>query len=361
MRRLSGATLALTVVGLSMLAAVTFTACSSAEADRSPDPRPQSSNGQFDLQAHRGGLGLVSESTLESFTTALELGVTTLELDTQITEDGIAVVTHDRQVSSKKCLDTAPVVEQDPEFPYVGKYVNTLTLAQIRTLDCGTLQLADYPEQRTVPGARMPTLADVLELAASAPGIKLNVETKVEAASPTETAPREQFVDTVLGTIRAAGMLDRVTIQSFDWGALQRVREVEPALPTVALTNGDFLQIGQSGRSPWLGGLDIDDFDGDPIAAIRSFGASGFSPVQGNPQSGKVSDPDFELYVTQKMIDDAHAAGIQVIPWTVDDPETMNVLLDMGVDGIITDYPDRLRAVLSDRGMPLPDPVKVGG
>ncbi|MEK8073860.1 glycerophosphodiester phosphodiesterase family protein [Rhodococcoides navarretei] len=321
------------------------------------DPAPL---GSFDLQAHRGGLGLVTESTIESFTNALQLGVSTLELDTQITEDGIAIVTHDRKVSDKKCIDTGAITPADPEFPYVGKFVNTLTLAQIRTLDCGALPLADYPEQRRVAGARMPTLTEVLDLvkSADAPGVTLNVETKVEAGSPTETAPREQFVETVLGTIRDAGMLDRVTVQSFDWGALTLVRAAEPEVPVVALTNGDFLQIGQDGASPWLGGIDIDDFGGDAIAAIDSFGASAYSPAQGTPQSGKVGDPDFELYVTQDVVDAAHERGIRVIPWTVDDPDTMRALMDLGVDGLITDYPDRLRAVMSERGLPLPEPAR---
>ncbi|OZD79877.1 glycerophosphodiester phosphodiesterase [Rhodococcus sp. 05-339-2] len=314
----------------------------------------------FDLQAHRGGLGLVTESTIESFTNALQLGVSTLELDTQITEDGIAIVTHDRKVSDSKCVDTGALVPGDPEFPYVGKFVNTLTLAQIRTLDCGALPLTDYPEQRRVPGARMPTLTEVLNLvkSADASGVKLNVETKVEAGSPTETAPREQFVDTVLGTVRDAGMLDRITVQSFDWGALTLVRDAEPEVPVVALTNGDFLQVGQDGASPWLGGIDIDDFGGDAIAAIDSFGASAYSPVQGTPQNGKVGDPDFELYVTQDMVNSAHERGIRVIPWTVDDPDTMRALMDLGVDGLITDYPDRLRAVMSERGLSLPEPAR---
>src|SRR5688572_3633883 len=97
----------------------------------------------FDLQAHRGGLGLVVESSLAAFGNALELGVSTLELDVQVTEDGQAVVTHDRRVSDRKCRDTAPAVPGDPEFPYVGKYLNTLTLRQVRTMDCGSLTLAE--------------------------------------------------------------------------------------------------------------------------------------------------------------------------------------------------------------------------
>lgn len=319
-------------------------------------PASASPAGDFDLQAHRGGIGLTVESTLPAFAKALELGVSTLELDTQITEDGVAVVTHDRKVSDKKCLDTAPATPGDPEFPYVGKYVNTLTLDQVKTLDCGSQRQPAYPDQELSPGERMPTLTQVYDLVKryAADKVTLNVETKVEAGAPSETAPREQFVQVVAGDTREAGMLDQVTIQSFDWGALMRMREVEPGLPLVALTNYDFLQVDQPGASPWLGGLDIDDFDDDPIAAIDSFGASAFSPVHGFPQNGTVSDPDYRPYVTRAMVRDAHLAGIEVVPWTVNDKPTMASLLDIGVDGLITDYPDRLRELMAARGMELP-------
>ena len=149
-------------------------------------------------------------------------------------------------------------------------------------------------------------------------------------------------------------MLKQVTIQSFDWGSLMRMRTVEPRLPLVALTNYDFLQTGQPGASPWLGGIDIDDFGGDPLKAIKSFGAAAFSPVHGFPQNGKVTDPGYRPYVTKTMVDEAHRLGLKVIPWTVDDEPTMNKLIDDGVDGLITDYPDRLRSVLADRGFTLP-------
>jgi glycerophosphoryl diester phosphodiesterase len=182
----------------------------------------------------------------------------------------------------------------------------------------------------------------------------LNVETKVEAGAPSETAPREQFVQVTDDEIRAANIAPQVTIQSFDWGALMRMGQVDPRLPLVALTNYDFLQTGQPGKSPWLGGLDIDDFGGDPIKAIDSFGASTFSPVHGFPQNGKVTDDNYTPYVTKAMVDEAHQRDITVIPWTVDDEPTMNKLIDDGVDGIITDYPDRLRQVLAARGYALP-------
>lgn len=311
---------------------------------------------EFDLQAHRGGLGLTVESTLPAFAKALELGVSTLELDTQITEDGVAVVTHDRRVSDKKCRDTEPATSGDPEFPYVGKYVNTLTLAQVKTLDCGSRRLAQYPEQELSPGERMPTLTQVFDLVKryGAHNVTLNVETKVEAGAPSETAPREEFVQVVAEDVRDAGMLRQVTIQSFDWGALMRMREVEPRLPLVALTNYDFLQVDQPGASPWLGGLDIDDFDDDPIAAIETFGASAFSPVHGFPQGGTVNDAGYRPYVTPAMVKRAHRAGIEVVPWTVNDKPTMASLMDAGVDGLITDRPDLLRELMAERRLELP-------
>jgi glycerophosphoryl diester phosphodiesterase len=312
----------------------------------------------FDLQAHRGGIGLTVESTIASFSHALEMGVSTLELDVQITEDHQAVVTHDRKVSGAKCRDTGPAFAGDPEYPYVGDYVKNLTLAQIRTLDCGSQTLPQFPGQRPSPGARMPLLSEVFDLVKryKAKNVWLNIETKVEAGAPWETAPREEFVQIVA---REAGMLDRVSIQSFDWGALMRMKEVEPRLPVIALTNGpQFLQPGQPGASPWLGGIDIDDFDGDIVAAAKSFGADAISPVHGFPQNGKVTDENYEPYVTKRMVEEAHKYGMKVIPWTVNDKATMHKLIDDGVDGIITDYPDRLREVMEERGFKLPKAYK---
>lgn len=326
------------------------------------DPRPGYGPERFDLQAHRGGIGLTVENTLASFGRALDLGVSTLELDVQITEDGHAVVTHDRDPNPRKCVDTAPAFSGDPEFPYVPgtRYVKDLTLAQVRTLDCGSTTLSAFPDQQASPGARMPLLSEVFALvnARQARQVALNIETKVEAGAPEQTAPREQFVQIVAREVREARLLNRVTIQSFDWGALMRMREVEPSLPIVALTNGDFLQVGQPGASPWLGGIDVDDFGGSLVAAADSFGADAISPVHGTPQNGKVTDPGYRPYTTPELVADAHAAGMAVIPWTIDDRATMASLMDAGVDGLITNYPDRLRSLMSERGLKLPKPAE---
>jgi glycerophosphoryl diester phosphodiesterase len=345
--RVVTATLAVAIAGLTL----------AVPASAAP-PLPQKSH--FDLQAHRGGLGLTTESTLAGFAKAIELGVTTLELDTQVTEDEKVVVTHDRRVSGVKCQDTAPAFPGDPEFPYVGKFIHTLTLAQVKTLNCGYQQLPGYPRQEVVSGP-MIELRDVFDLVRSykAKKLLLNIETKVEAGAPEETAPRELFVRRVWEEIRDAGMSDQVTIQSFDWGALMAMHELAPELPLVALTNRDFLQVGQPGASPWLGGIDVDDFGGDFVAAAASIdGVTALSPVQGFPQNGTISDPNFVPYPDSEMIADAHRLGLKVIPWTVNDPETMDYFIDLGVDGLITDYPDVLRDVMAENGLRLPKPYR---
>ena len=309
---------------------------------------------------------MTTEESLEGFAKAMRLGVTTLEkLDTQVTKDEKVVVNHDRQVSAQKCRDTAPVTAGDPMYPYVGKYIKDLTLAQIRTMDCGYQQLPGFPEQERVPGFRMVgKLGDVLNLVKSyrAKQVTLNIETKVEAGAPEQTAPREEtFVRRVYEEIHASGIEDQVTIQSFDWGALRR--HAAGSQPTAGrsspLTNHDFLQVGAPGASPWLGGLSTpttsagDSDRGRPRRRCPALTCLS-RRCYGFPQNGTDADPGFRFYPDRAMVDAAHARGLKVIPWTCDDPATISALMDLGVDGVITDYPNRVRTIMADRGMRLP-------
>ncbi|TAP42878.1 glycerophosphodiester phosphodiesterase family protein [Arthrobacter sp. S39] len=306
-------------------------------------------NGSFDLQSHRGGRGEWTEESLAAFANSLALGVSTLELDTHLTEDGKVIVWHDDTIQATKCADTAPATAGDPEFPYVGNRVAELSLAQIKTLDCGVVQLPGYPEQDVVEGNRIAELKDVHQLVrdTGAAKVRFNVETKVES-SEIGGAGMESLTRAVVAEIQASGMADRTTLQSFDWSSLNLTKEIAPELPLVALSSGDaWMGVGQPGASPNLGGIDIDDYEGSlPKAAA----AQGYDVVS----------PTFRS-ITPAMIAEAHGLGLPVIPWTVNTTADMERLMDLGVDGIITDYPTRLRTLMEDRGLKLPKAYEVQG
>ena len=291
--------------------------------------------GEFDLQAHRGGRGETTEESLRAFAKAIELGVTTLELDIVISKDGQPMVWHDPAIQAEKCADTAPAFPADPQFPYVGKLVHDLTVDQLRTLDCGKL-LATYPDAEVVHGNKIATLPEVFSLADSYhAAVRYNIETKIEAEEPEKSAPPEQFVDAILTAVRAAGKTDKVEIQSFDWRTLPMVRALEPSIPRVALWDDTTFVPG----SPWLNGIDPAVVP-DPIAAASMVGAH-------------ILSPEYSL-VDAAFVERAHASGLTVVPWTVNEPDAMRAQIAAGVDGIITDYPTRLREVMAGLGMALP-------
>ena len=300
------------------------------------------SNGSFDLQSHRGGRGEWTEESLAAFANSLRLGVTTLELDTHLTSDGKVIVWHDDTIQADKCLDTAPATPGDADFPYVGDRVAELSLAQIKTLDCGFTQLKGYPEQDVIEGNRIAELKDVFQLVrdADAEKVGFNIETKVES-SQIGGEGMVALTKAVVTEIQASGMADRVTVQSFDWSSLNLTKEIAPEMPLVALSSGDaWLEIGQPGASPNLGGIDIDTYGGSLAKAAAAQGYDVISPAFRS--------------VTPGMIAEAHELGLPVIPWTVNTTADMHRLMDLGVDGIITDYPTRLRTVMEERGLKLP-------
>ncbi|MGX7828720.1 glycerophosphodiester phosphodiesterase family protein [Actinokineospora sp. 24-640] len=317
------------------------------------------------MQGHRGARAVLPENTIAAFNHALaNPDVSTLELDTGITADGQVVVIHDRTVNGSHCVDTAPAAANDPEFPYVGKRVRELTLAQVKTLDCGVKTLAEFPNQRAVPGERVPTLAEVFAAvrASGRADVRLNIETKI---SPTagDTAPYDVFTRKVVGEIQRAGFARRATIQSFDWRTIMLSRELDRRIETVALvwqygprecaTVADECSLqaaygDPSVKSPWTGGLDWWRHR-DLGKLVRRAGASTVSSnwQVHDPNQGTVTSADWYVrenpaYFHGPTVDDLRRKGIKVIPYTVNDSATMLRLIALGVDGIITDDPDLL-------------------
>lgn len=276
----------------------------------------------FDVVAHQGGpAGAGTGESLPAFANALEIGVSTLELDIGITKDHQPVVWHDEFIDPMKCQDTTPAFAGDPQFPYRGKLVHDLTLAQIRTLNCGNA-IAVLPE--------VFALADEYRA-----DVRFDIETKVDAEQPARTAAPETFVDVVLSAVRAAGRRDRVEIESFDWRTLELVHRIDPSIRLAALWDAHTWTAG----SPWLAGVNP-AVVGDPGVGAATVGAT-------------ILSPDHAL-VDRGLVDRAHASSLTVLPWTVDNVDDMRTQIDDGVDGLITNYPAVLRGVLVERGMPVP-------
>jgi glycerophosphoryl diester phosphodiesterase len=289
----------------------------------------------FDLQAHAGGRGEATGESLRAFAKSLELGVSTLELDINLTKDHQPLVWHDPVIESQQCSDTGPAFAGDPSYPYVGKLVYDLTLAQIRTLDCGK-PASQFPRAEVVRGNKIAVLPEVFSLTDSyRADVRYNIETKVAADHPAISAQPQEFVDVVLAAVRAAGKVDRVEIQSFDWRTLPLVRQAEPSIPLAALWNEHTWVPG----SPWLATVNP-DVVGDPVIGAMMVGAS-------------ILSPEYSL-VDRALVDRAHSLGLSVIPWTVDDANDMRTQIAVGVDGIITNYPAVLRTVMAELGMALP-------
>lgn len=300
----------------------------------------------FDLQGHRGARGLAPENTLAAFRTALAIGVTTLETDAAVTSDGHVVLSHEPRLAAAltRARDGRWLAED-------GVPIRALSLIEVQRYDVGRLNPEhaygkSWTLQQPADGERIPTLSALFGMAKDAvtPGglpVRFNIETKITPGAEVPTADVDTFVDALLQQINAANMRDRVTVQSFDWRTLRALRRRDNGIPTACLTiesdRFNTLRADASGASPWHDGLKLADHRGSLPKLVRAAGCAAWSPFWRNLNATDVLD--------------ARRLGLAVIPWTVNEPSDIERMLDLNVDGLITDYPDRAREILRRRGV----------
>jgi len=257
----------------------------------------------IDIQGHRGTRGHLPENTLPAFRLALEMGVDTLELDIGVTRDGVVVVHHDRRLN--------PDAARGPDGQWVrapAPAIFLLDFSQLQTYDVGRLRPGSeyakrFPHQKPIDGTRIPKLVDVFSLNEKA---RFNIETKISPDHPAETLAPEPLARALIAEIRKAGAQRRTTIQSFDFRTLKVVEREAPEIETVYLTQGK---------------------DSLP-AKVREAGA-------------RIWSPDFRDLDLQTVAA-ARELGLRIVPWTVNEPADIARAIALGVDGIISDYPDRV-------------------
>lgn len=270
-------------------------------------PATPPSQRRIEVQGHRGARALRPENTLPAFQYAIEVGADVLELDVHLTGDDQLVVTHDPLVSPSLCRGPDGK-SLDGELP-----IRSLTLAELRRYDCGSQPNPRFPRQVLAPGARIPTLAEVLQLARAAK-IRVNVEAKSVPGRPDLYPPPDRYARLLVDALAAHRMTERATLQSFDHRILEAAHALAPSVVLAALIEETFL---------------------DHLAVVRAAHATILSP--------------HHLWITAEAVRELHAAGIRVIPWTANTPAEWARLVDLDVDGIITDDPAGLAEFLRAR------------
>jgi glycerophosphoryl diester phosphodiesterase len=298
----------------------------------------------FDIEAHRGGRALFPENTLVSFANALSMGVTTLELDIGVTRDGAIVVSHERGLNPDLARGADGNYIAAPGTPFVRLSLDEVKQYDVGQIRAGSAYAVQFPDQHAVPGTRIPTLKELIALVRRSGDerVRLNIETKIDPNHPEESPGPERFVALLLDLLRDEKFEHRVMVQSFDWRTLQLVQRSAPGIPTVYLTL-------QAGREPtvspdrataWTAGLNPADHGRSIPRTIKAAGGAIWSPYFGD--------------VTPELMAESHALGLKVVVWTVNKPADMTRLIEMGVDGIISDRPDLLRKVAGEKGIALP-------
>lgn len=268
----------------------------------------------FDTEGHRGCRGLMPENTIPAMMKALELGVTTLEMDAVITKDKQVILSHEPFFNHE--ITTTPDGRYVTEAEERNLNIYKMNFAQTQTFDVGLKPHPRFPDQRRLKASK-PLLSDVIENAEAFRKLKdnksffYNIETKTQPTTDNLYHPApEEFVNILMKVINNAKISNRVIIQSFDFRTLKIIHKKYPEVKTAAL---------------------VEDFDKRPVEEILA--SLGFTPT--------VYSPAYEL-VTKELVEKCHKRQIKVIPWTVNDKAAIDAVKALGVDGIISDYPDRV-------------------
>lgn len=314
----------------------------------------------FDFEPHRGGRDARPENTLYSYAYAIEMGATSIECDMQLTADGHIVMSHNPVLNGEITRDeNGNYLTADQKFD-----IRTMNLADIKKFNVGAIN-PETPyynihgtSQVTPEKAELPTIEELFQLIKeSGRNVYVNIETKSYPdpidANYANNADSKKFVEVFNAAVQKYGMEDQVILQSFDWQTLVEMRQLNPNITTAALwcqqpswgRGGEYLRPYEKEKSPYLAGLHIDDFKGDPVAAAHSLGFDVVSP--------------YYMEINKDMVEEAHSYGMKVVPWTVNNIADMDMMYSMGVDGMISDKPWILRAYLEKKGAKLRPTMEV--
>lgn len=291
--------------------------------------RPEREPSSIEVQGHRGARGLWPENTLDGFVRAAELGVDVLELDCVLSADGQVIVHHDLYFNPD-------ITRQDGQWlKNATQPLREQTLAQIQAVDVGSIRPGtDYAKRfasQQAMAARIPTLTEVLSSTKDRwPNLRYNIELKLDPFDQRGSSKASALAAGVVEVVRKSGLAARVTIQSFVFEALSTTRKIAPQIPCAALTSegpSHNTVLRGNGNSRWTG-RDVRAFGGLVPRMVKDVGCSIWSPSHHD--------------VTSQNLAEARRLGLRTIVWTVNEPDDIERMIALRVDGIISDYPDRV-------------------
>jgi glycerophosphoryl diester phosphodiesterase len=296
---------------------------------------------KLDVQGHRGGMGLMPENTIAAMLNGVKLGVKTLELDVLISSDGKVVVSHDAYMSADfmRKPDGSDIKKEEQ----MGMALYKMTYDSISRFDAGSKPHPHFPEQVKMKTYR-PLLGDLIDSVEAyvkknrLKPVYYNIETKISPAGDGMYNPKpDVFVKTMMDVLHTKNLGQRLTIQSFDIRTLQILHKTEPKVRL------SLLAFGKMDLTAELSKQGLDSAGLKKVKhAIQAYGKGG---VDADLQKLGFTPDIYSPYYTsvdKAMVDKVHALKMQLLPWTVDQVKDMEALAALGVDGIITNYPDRL-------------------
>ncbi len=305
---------------------------------------------KFDLEFHRGGRDARPENTLYSYQYAIENGASTIECDMQLTKDLEIVMSHNPALNPDITLD-----KFGNRIKNNNLYIHDMNLKEIQEYNVGIMdKTCEYykihGKTQVMVDAFIPTLRQLFDLVKNSKNedIRISVEAKYYADKASsyylKNPDKDIWLKEFVKIVKEFHFENRVILQCFDWSLLVRLKEIEPKIETIGLyveqnwndINSKTLWIDKKEPSPWLSGINIHDFNDDPIEALHYLKIDSASP--------------YYKELTKEQVIKAHKYNMKVVPWTVNDKEDILKLYDMGVDGIITDKPWILKEVLEEKG-----------
>ena len=298
------------------------------------------------IHGHRGARGLAPENTLAGFACALKVGVDVLELDLRMSADGKIVIHHDRKLNPDLTRIKAGTWLTPPTKP-----LDHYTFEALQQFDMGHARpessiLKRFPCQTAWDGQTIPDLAMLRDRVAPAldDGLLLNLEIKSDPLKPEQGPTPTDWATTLVDELNTLGLIDQCWVQSFDWRVLRQIHALTDQLPTGFLTSAqpdfDTITAHANSASPWLDGYDPAQFSHNLPQAIAAAGGHYWGP--------------FFQDLTRSRVAEAQSLGLEVHTWTVNEITHIETMVDYAVNGIISDYPDRVRTVLAKRQYVLP-------